>query len=367
MKDKLMQRAIELSLKGKGKTSPNPMVGAVISKGGRIVGEGFHKAFGKAHAEVNAIKAAGEKAKGGALYVTLEPCCHQGKTPPCTKAVIKSGIKKVVVGIRDPNPLVSGKGVKELKSNGVQVLVGLLEKEIKKVNESYIKYITTGIPFVFIKVGMSLDGKIATVKRESKWITSEHSRKSVHKLREEVDAVMVGVGTLLKDNPNLTPRLSRRKKGPARIVVDSALRIPFEANLMENLRYFRTIILTTESSDVKKRKKVEAAGASVVVVPLKDGRVDLRAGVKELGKLGITSVMLEGGGDLNFSALKEGVVDKVLYFIAPKIIGGREAVSSVGGTGIDSLKDFFTVENASVSSVGPDFLIEGYLPATWRK
>src|SRR3972149_5350146 len=259
MIEKYMKRAIDLALMAKGRTSPNPMVGAVIIKGGKIAGEGYHKKAGTQHAEVNAINSAGKNAKDGIMYVTLEPCCHQGRTPPCTKTIIKSGIKKIVIGMVDPNPIVSGKGIEELKGAGIQVSTGLLEKECKRLNEVYIKYITTKKPFVLLKVAMSLDGKIATCKRGSKWITSEPSRERVHNLRDEVDAVMVGIGTVLQDNPNLTVSLKRGNvKNPIRIIVDSQLRIPLDWTTVIEWATSKTTLkmplfhMLTQRADAKK-------------------------------------------------------------------------------------------------------------------
>jgi len=355
-----MERAIELALKGKGKTSPNPMVGAVIYNNRKIVGEGYHRKAGTDHAEIVAIKKAGKLTKDAALYVTLEPCCHTGRTPPCTKTIIKSGIKKVVIGMHDPNPIVAGKGIKELQDAGILVLTGLLERDVKRINESYIKYIKTGYPFVLMKVGMSLDGKIATSARESKWITSETSRKIVHSIRSEVDGIMIGAGTLLQDNPNLlvTPR---KRKNAARIIVDSSLKTPIDYNVLDNLSIARTIFITTELADKKKIKLFQDKGAEIILTPLDSGRVDIKEGMKKLGEMGITSIMLEGGSDLNYSCLSKELVDKVIFFIAPKIIGGKDGISSVGGKGIADLKDAFHLTDISLKEEGKDIIVEGYI------
>jgi len=355
-----MERAIELALRGKGKTSPNPMVGAVIYNDRKIVGEGYHRKAGTDHAEIVALKKAGKLAKDAALYVTLEPCCHTGRTPPCTKAIIKSGIKKVVIGMQDPNPIVAGKGINELRQAGILVLTGLLQKDVERINEKYIKFISTGYPFVLMKIGMSLDGKIATPARESKWITSEESRKIVHSIRGEVDAIMIGAGTLIQDNPNLLVS-PRKKKNAARIIVDSSLRTPIDYNILDNLPIARTIFLTTELADKEKIKLFRDKGAEVILTPLDDGRVDIKEGMRILGEMGIISIMLEGGSELNYSCLSKGLVDKVLFFIAPKIIGGKEGISSVGGKGIESLKDAFHLTDITLREEGKDIIVEGYI------
>ena len=357
-----MKRAIDLALMAKGRTSPNPMVGAVIIKGGKIAGEGYHKKAGTQHAEVNAINSAGKNAKDGIMYVTLEPCCHQGRTPPCTKTIIKSGIKKIVIGMVDPNPIVSGKGIEELKGAGVQVSTGLLEKECKRLNEVYIKYITTKKPFVLLKVAMSLDGKIATCKRESKWITSEKSRERVHHLRDEVDAIMVGIGTVLQDNPNLTVALKKGKlNNPYRIVVDSELKIPMDSNILKSNLKSKVVIATTARSDAKKVNALKEKGANVVVVENDNQRVNLFKLMDELGKMEITSVMIEGGSELNSSALESGIVDKVIFFIAPRIIGGKDSMPAVGGRCVEKLSDSLNIHDVNVDRCGSDIVIEGYL------
>ncbi len=362
MNEKYMKRAIELALMAKGKTSPNPMVGAVIVKGGKIVGEGYHKKAGMPHAEINAIDAAGKGAKDGIMYINLEPCCHQGRTPPCTKALIKSGIKKVVVGMVDPNPIVSGKGIKELKDAGIQVSVGLLEKECRRINEVYLKYITTGMPFVLLKVAMSLDGKIATHTKESKWITGKPSREMVHQLRDEVDAVMVGIGTVLHDDPNLTVDLKKKRvSDPIRIIVDSSLRIPLDANVLKSVSKSGAIIAATKRADDKKMSALKEKRIDVLIIEGNEQRVNLMKLMEELGKREITSIMIEGGSELNSSAIEEGIVDKIIFFIAPRIIGGKDGISSVGGRGIVKLEDSLNIRDVHVDRIGSDIVVEGYL------
>lgn len=364
MNEKYMKRVIELALLAKGRTSPNPMVGALIVKGGKIVGEGYHKKAGTPHAEINALDEAGKSARDGIMYINLEPCCHHGRTPPCTKSLIKSGLKKIVVGMVDPNPLVSGKGIKELKEAGIKVSVGLLEKECRKINEIYIKHITTGMPFVLLKVAMSLDGKIATHTKESKWITGKPARERVYQLRDEMDAVMVGIGTVLQDDPNLTVALKKRRvNNPIRIIVDSSLRIPLDANVLKspNKGGIRTIIATTNRADDKKIAALKEKGVDVLIIEGSEEKVNLIKLMKELGKREITSVMLEGGSELNSSAIEDGIVDKVMFFIAPRIIGGKDSVPSIGGKGIVKLEDSLNIRDVHIDRIGSDIVVEGYL------
>lgn len=361
-KKELMYHALELANRARGRTSPNPMVGAVIEKNGEIVGKGYHKKTGTPHAEVHSIRDAGEQAKGSTMYVTLEPCCHWGRTPPCTKAIIEAGIKSVVVAMFDPNPRVSGKGIAELQEHGIDVQVGLLESEAEKLNEAYIKYVKTGLPFVIMKTAMSLDGKIATVSGDSKWISSKKSRKRVHEIRDSVDAICVGINTVLRDNPRLTTRLSNREcKDATRIVLDSKARIPLDARILHLDSLAPTIIATTENASAEKLEQIKSTGAEVIVIPAFENRVDLSLLIKLLGKRNMLSVLIEGGGEINASALNFGVVDKVMYFIAPKIVGGLTAPSPVGGKGVDRICDAIKLCNIEMSKIGDDFLIEGYI------
>ena len=357
-----MRRALTLAAKGRGRTSPNPLVGAVIVGGGEVVGEGYHQAAGGAHAEVHAIKRAGTAARGGTLYVTLEPCAHYGRTPPCTEAIIRAGIARVFAAHVDPNPKVGGKGVQELEKAGVRVYVGLCEPEARRLNEVFIKYIQTKRPFVILKWAMSLDGKIATASGEPKWISSEASRLKGHEIRDEVDAILVGVNTVITDNPSLTTRLpGRRGKDPTRIVVDSVCRTPLDARVFNPNSDADTIIATTKRASKGQIARLEAVGAEVLVVEDKENRVCLSSLMKTLGERAITSVLIEGGAEINASVLKTGVVDKTVFFIAPKLIGGTDALGPIGGEGIQRLGEAYELRDMTVKSIDGDILVEGYL------
>lgn len=357
-----MRRALKLAAKGTGYTSPNPLVGAVIVKDGRIIGEGFHRLYGSDHAEVDAFKNATEDVRGADMYVTLEPCSHYGKTPPCARAIVEKGISRVFIGLTDPNPLVSGKGIQILMENGIQVESGILEEEGRKLNEIFLKYITTELPFCIMKTAMTLDGKIATASGDSKWITGELSRKHVHELRHRVSAIMAGIGTILADDPMLTTRLEGRSgKDPVRIIIDSSARIPLEAKVLNPDSKAGAIIAATAKADKQKIKALEAKGAEVIITPLKDNGVDLSFLMRELGKRKIDSVLLEGGGSLNYSALKSGIVDKVNSFIAPKIIGGENARTPVEGEGIAYMKDAIMLHKTEFYKFGDDIMVEGYI------
>jgi len=351
--EKFMRRALELATKGT--TSPNPMVGCVLVKKGRILAEGYHKKAGKPHAEIEALKKI-KDARGCMMYVTLEPCCHYGRTPPCTKAIIKADIKKVVLAMRDPNPKVDGKGMKELRRAGIEVVDGVLKKDAEKLNESYIKFITKKEPFVILKAAMSLDGKIATKTGDSKWISSEESRKEVHELRSKVDAVLVGVNTVITDNPQLTCRI-KNGKNPIKIIVDSSLRVPLNSKIFDG---GNVIIATTKNHNKKNKKILEGKGAKILITDEKNGRVDLKKLMRKLGELEITSVLIEGGSEINASALKSGIVDKVRFYIAPKIIGD-DGKTVISGLGTDSIKDSIKIKNLDCRKLNDDLVLEGYL------
>lgn len=358
-----MRRALRLAVRARGLTSPNPMVGAVVVKSGRVVAEDFHRKAGGLHAEALALQKAGERARNATLYVTLEPCCHLDKrTPPCTKAVIAAGIKKVVVAMADPNPRVAGRGIGELEGRGIRVVSGVLEEEARRLNEAYVKYIATGLPFVTLKIAMTLDGKIATPEGQSKWITGEQARKLVHRMRSETDAVVTAVGTVLADNPQFTVRLGRGEgKHPLRVVIDPDLKTPPDFNVCSVPP--ETIIVTRKlqgpgpAQEKAKLLKERCVG----ILEYEGERVDLAWLMAELGKRQVVSVMIEGGASLNASALQDGVVDKVVLFIAPKIIGGRDSIPAVGGSLFQRLEEAFMLRDLKVRRAGQDVMIEGYL------
>lgn len=362
-----MERALELAWQGRGYTSPNPLVGAVVVKDGQIVGEGFHPAVGKAHAEVYALDAAGPEAEGATLYVTLEPCSHHGRTPPCAGKVLSSGIRRVVVAVVDPNPLVAGRGIQALKDAGIEVEVGVLGKECAIANERFFKYIKTKRPFVAIKTGMSLDGKIATASGESQWITNDHSRGYVQILRATYDAIMVGVNTVVQDNPRLTCRLPGGRQ-PLKIVIDSMARTPVNANLFTkqatNLLRPNTLICVSPKAPEDRLRALREVGAEILVCPESgfsvDTHIDLARLMPVLGKREITSIMLEGGGTLNAAALDAGIVDKLYAFIAPKLIGGVGAPTMVEGSGVTMLEEAVQLYRMSCTPMGGDILLEAY-------
>lgn len=351
---KYMDLAIKLAEKGRGLTSPNPMVGCIVVKRGRIVGKAYHKKAGEEHAEVLAISDAGKKAANSTMYVNLEPCSHWGRTPPCTEKIVEAGVREVIIGMKDPNPLVDG--FRELKFRGIKTKIGILEKEAKKLNEAYAKYIKTKKPFVSIKVAMSLDGRIATATGDSKYITSKEARAYVHQLRSEADAVMVGLNTVLRDNPELTPRLVKGKD-PVKVVVDSSLKIPKSCNLMKDPS--KLIIATTNKASKNEIKKLQQKGVNIVTTKSKKGMVDLRDLMRQLGKHEITSVMIEGGSELNSSAIRAGVVDKILIFAAPKIIGN--GLGAIGNLGITKINKAINLKDPVSRRIGKDMLVEGYL------
>ncbi|MBI5286936.1 MAG: bifunctional diaminohydroxyphosphoribosylaminopyrimidine deaminase/5-amino-6-(5-phosphoribosylamino)uracil reductase RibD [Deltaproteobacteria bacterium] len=354
-----MEIALGLAERGKGMTSPNPLVGAVVVKGGKVVGKGYHKRAGLPHAEAVALRDAGSRAKGATLYINLEPCDHYGRTPPCTSGIIKAGIKMVVIGMMDPNPLVSGKGIKRLREAGVEVQTSLLRDRCKRLNEVYIKYITTRRPFVTLKMATTLDGRIATASGESKWITGRTSRRYVHRMRGEVDAVMVGVGTVLKDDPLLTTRLVKGKN-PHRVVVDKVLRIPLKARVFNPSPGMRLFLATTIKASKTKVKRVMEMGAEVLVLRGEDGGVYLDGLMVELGKRGVTNLLIEGGARLATSAMRSGIVDKVVLFYSPMFLG-RDGIPIFNSMGIKGLKDTIKLKDVEVKRVGQDFLVEGYV------
>ena len=362
-----MERALFLAAQGRGRTSPNPMVGAVVVKQGSVVGEGYHLRAGGDHAEVIALRGAEDSAIGATLYVSLEPCCHCGKTPPCTERIIDSGIRRVVASMPDPNPLVCGKGFERLREAGIEVEWGLMEEESSSLNEAYIKFIATGMPFVILKGAASLDGKIATATGESRWITGPAARERVHRLRDEVDAVMVGIGTVLQDDPQLTTRLaSGQGKDPLRIILDAEARLPLNAKVINPASLSGTLLVTSNSSPREKLEDLRRQGVEVWAMEEQEGRIPLRPLLKGLGERKIVSLMIEGGSEINASALEEGVVDKVILFVAPRLIGGASAPSWIGGQGIERLDESFTLKNIFLERLGDDIMIEGRLQPPTR-
>jgi len=362
MHESYMRRTFELAKLGWGSTNPNPLVGAVIVKDGRIIAEGYHEKRGYAHAEAAAFNNAKEDVRGATLYVNLEPCSHYGRTPPCAKAIIEKGIGKVVMAMADPNPKVAGRGIEMLKEAGIQVVCGILEEEAKKLNEIFIKYITTKRPFVIMKTAMTLDGKIASVRGDSKWISGEASRQYVHTLRNRVAAVMVGINTVLADNPSLTARLdSVKTRDPVRIVVDSKGLIPAVSRVINPESSAGLILATTTALDPEKERLLMEKGVRILKADGPGGHVDLVKLMDELYELKIDSVLLEGGGGLNAAALDSGIVDKVMTFIAPKIIGGKDAKTPVEGAGIEMMEHAVKLQDISISRFDEDILVEGYV------
>ncbi|MBI4559481.1 MAG: bifunctional diaminohydroxyphosphoribosylaminopyrimidine deaminase/5-amino-6-(5-phosphoribosylamino)uracil reductase RibD [Candidatus Hydrogenedentes bacterium] len=349
-----MQRALDLAARGRGRTSPNPMVGCVIVRDGRVIGEGCHARAGEPHAEVNAIQAAGD-VRGATLYVNLEPCSHVGRTPPCVDLIIEHGPKRVVVAMHDPNPKVSGEGIYRLRDAGIEVEVGLMEGEARTLNEIFIKYITTKMPFVIAKCAMTLDGKIATRTGDSRWVTGEESRRLVHRLRNEMDAILVGSRTVMLDDPSLTTRLDDGKiKDPVRVILDA------DDYLDTARRVFHTESTAPTWVAVPDHRNFEGAD-EVLRIPGGHAGLDMVALMRELGAREITSVLIEGGGTTHASAFDAGIVDKVMFFVAPKIVGGRDAVTAVEGEGIPLMADALPLERMGVRQIGEDLLIEAYV------
>lgn len=352
-----MRLALSLAEKGTGWTSPNPMVGAVIVKDGRIIGQGYHRRCGGLHAEREALAACKESTAGAVMYVTLEPCCHQGRQPPCTEAILKAGITRVVTGSNDPNPLVSGKGLAELRSRGITVDTGVLRDECDALNRVFFHYIKTGRPYVVMKYAMTLDGKIATRTGASRWITGEAARERVHQDRNRYSGIMVGVGTVLADDPLLTCRIEGGKN-PLRIVCDSKLRTPLDSQVVRTAKEVPTVLAVTEGG-AGQAGRYEAAGCRVWALPERNGHVDLTALMKRLGEEQIDSVLLEGGGSLNWAALEAGLVQKIQAYIAPKLFGGAEARSPVRGLGVEWPDQCAQLDNITVSRLDGDILLEG--------
>ncbi len=368
-----MKQALKLAAKGEGWVSPNPLVGAVVVKDGRVVGKGFHRRAGLPHAEVEALAAAGAQARGADLYVTLEPCNHQGRTPPCTQAILSAGIRRVIIATADPNPQVTGGGAEFLRSRGVNVEVGLLEPEARRLNEIWFHWMNTGQPWVLAKAACSLDGKIATAGGESQWLTGEAARAYGHRLRHRVDAIVVGIETALADDPQLTTRWPGRKaktqnpkpgtrgKDPIRLVLDSRLRLPLTARLLHLDSPAPTWVACTAQAPAEKRRALEDQGAQVLELPEEAGRVSLPALLDLLGKRQVQSLLVEGGAEVLGAFFDQKLVQQFNFFYAPKILGGRTALGVLGGQGVTHLRDAAQARDISIRRVGPDLLISGYL------
>jgi diaminohydroxyphosphoribosylaminopyrimidine deaminase / 5-amino-6-(5-phosphoribosylamino)uracil reductase len=357
-----MRRALELAARARHRTSPNPMVGAIVlDRSGEFAGEGFHARAGEPHAERQALERAGTGARGGTLYVTLEPCSHQGRTPPCADAVVAAGISRVVVAMVDPDPRVAGQGISRMTKAGIAVEVGLEENEARRLNRFYVKHRTTGLPWVTARFGTSLDGKIATATGESRWITSEAARLESHRLRQEHDAILVGAGTVVADDPELTNRLPEAARQPLRVVLDSTLRIPPKAKVLTGLETSPTLVVTTAQANEKAVAELRRSGAEVVAVGATgpEQRTDLRQLLQLLGDRGILSVLVEGGAEVNGAFFDDHLVDGVVAFLAPVIIGGKEAPSAVGGRGAQALADAFRLTGLEVARIGDDLMISG--------
>lgn len=362
-----MTLALRLAAKGRGTTSPNPMVGAIIVSQGRIVGRAYHRRAGEPHAEILALRKAGERARGATLYVTLEPCCHVKKrTPPCVPAVVRSRVRRVVVAMTDPNPSVKGRGIAALRRSGITVTTGVAQREAEALNRAYNHWMTTKRPYVILKAGMTLDGQIATSSGRSRWITGIQARREVHQLRAQVDAVLVGVGTVVADNPSLTartgPRLNRpAARQPLRVVVDSKLRLPLTARVLSGQHHAGTVVATTDSAPITRRRALRKQGIDVLTLPSAAGLVSLPALVKELGRRGITSLLVEGGSEINSSMFKAKLVDHARFYLAPALLGGTDAKGVIGGTSPARLVQATRLRQVQIRPVGNDLLVEGDL------
>jgi diaminohydroxyphosphoribosylaminopyrimidine deaminase / 5-amino-6-(5-phosphoribosylamino)uracil reductase len=354
--ERFMKAALEEAVKGCGWTNPNPMVGAVIVKDGEIIGRGYHQKYGGPHAERNALASCSQDPAGSTMYVTLEPCCHHGKTPPCTDAVIESGIRTVVIGSKDPNVLVAGKGIEILERHGIEVICGLPSDECRELNEVFFHYIGTGTPYVVMKYAMTLDGKIATATGRSKWITGEAAREHVHRSRHRYAGIMVGVGTVLADDPLLTCRMPDGKN-PVRIICDTDLRIPVDSEIVRTAGEVETLIASAVCGG-KKARLLQDHGITIIQVSKKNGHIDLHELMRILGQRKLDSVLLEGGATLNAAALESGIVNKIQTYIAPRIFGGADARSPVGGVGADDPAGAWQLTDRKMTVLGEDILLE---------
>ena len=358
--EQFMKKAIALALRGEGRTRPNPLVGAVVVKDGQIIGEGYHTQYGALHAEREALADCtrrGNDPKGADIYVTLEPCCHTGKQPPCTEALVDAGIGRVIIGSADPNPQVAGKGIEFLRNHGIQVETGFLKEECDALNPIFFHYITTGKPYVALKYAMTADGRIATVTGASKWITGEEAREHVQKLRNRYASILVGINTVLADDPMLNCRLPGGVN-PLRIVLDSSLRIPLESQLVQTARDIPLLVVCGGAFSAEKKTQLEKLRAEVLCLPGPDGRPDLKALVDKLGRRGVDSLLIEGGSQVHYSALKAGIVNHIYSYVAPKIFGGQKALGPVSGTGVEQVSDAFQLCPGKTQLFGKDILIE---------
>jgi diaminohydroxyphosphoribosylaminopyrimidine deaminase / 5-amino-6-(5-phosphoribosylamino)uracil reductase len=355
----MMKMALRLARRGWGRTSPNPMVGAVVVRKGIVVGQGFHQKAGGPHAERIALTEAGEKAQGATLVLNLEPCNHFGRTPPCTQMIVERGIKKVVFGMTDPNPTVTGGGAQFLRSQGIEVVQGVLEQECRRLNEVFIKWITTGLPFVILKSAISLDGCIATHTGDSKWISNERSRRLVHRLRNRMDGIVVGIGTVRQDDPLLTVRLPRGKiKDPLRIIIDPHLRISLKARILEGPS--KTLVVSGDRAPIFQKQALEGRGVEVLSLPEQEGRIRIHDLMILLGRKGLTSLLVEGGSEIYSSFLTEKQVDKLVLFVAPLLIGGKKAKGMIGGSGAAWVSEANRLKDMKVTSWSGDILVEAY-------
>lgn len=348
-----MRRVLELASFGQGKVEPNPMVGAVLVRNYKIIAEAFHRRFGGEHAEVIALRKAGPKAKGAILYVNLEPCTHYGKTPPCTERIIKAGVKVVVAACKDPNPLVNGRGLQTLKKRGIKVILGVLKEQAKSLNLAFFKFHHTGLPYVISKWAMSLDGKIATSSGESRWISSEASRRYVRRLRDTVQAVVIGINTAIKDDP----QLKGLRRSPVRVVLDSRCMLPIGSRLVKSARLHRTMVVVSKDAPASRIRALHAKGCQIIILK----RLRLEEVLRSLAKHGFLRVLIEGGGKVHASAFKEGLVDEVFVFVAPKIIGGRDAPTPVEGEGISQIQHALRLRGYRWDMVGQDLLLHAKL------
>jgi diaminohydroxyphosphoribosylaminopyrimidine deaminase/5-amino-6-(5-phosphoribosylamino)uracil reductase len=357
-----MRAALELAVQGRGTTSPNPMVGALVVRDGEVVGRGFHEFAGGPHAEVAAIDAAGAQARGATLYVTLEPCNHTGRTPPCTLKIIAAGIRRVVIGMQDPNPRVAGGGAEFLQARGLDITLGVCADEARQLNEAFVKHVCTGRPFVVAKCAATLDGRIATRTGASKWITGEAARAFVHELRHAVDAILVGAGTVAADDPLLTARLDhRRPKDPIRVVLDTHLRIAPTARVLSHTSAADTLVVAGRGASAEAKRRIARKGVQVIEVETREGQIDLATLADRLGSMGVASLLIEGGSRVLASAFKAGIVDKVCFFYAPLILGGDDGVPICRGAGAERIQDAIRLERIRTLRFGDDVMIEGYV------